>query len=196
VASLVSGVAALTVVLMFLVALAEHARSPGGLRRALLDQGVLPRALAWPVAGAVLAVEGALAGAGGLGVLAGPDGVVALRVSLGVSVVLFAVYAAYSQYLVMTRAGAPCGCSGGDTPVNRWVVGRAVLLACLAGTGLLLAKPATTLAASPQRLGVAAAAALTFAVLLWHLPVALEDPVQAVLAEGRRQLRAGWTGGR
>jgi hypothetical protein len=182
------------VVLVLLVALVEHARSPSVLRRTLLDQGVLPRVMAWPVTGAVLAVEGALAGAGGLGMVAGPGRVAALRLSLGASVVLFVVYAGYSHYLVTRRAGAPCGCARGDLPVNRWVVGRAVGLAGLAGVGLLLAGPASGLAASPGRWGVVGVAVLVFALLLWHLPVALEDPAEAVLAEGRRQVRAGWMG--
>lgn len=193
-ATFAGGVAALTVLSVLLIALVEHGVRPASLPRALAAQQVLPRALAVPVAVGVVAAEAALPLLGGLGMARGADGVALLRFSLGAAAVLFAIYALYTRHLVTARDAVPCGCGGEDTPVSRWVVGRALALAGTALVGLVLADRVVDLGGA-ERFAVALAAGLTFALLLWHLPAAMEDPVKTMLQHGRqrllRQIREG-----
>jgi hypothetical protein len=193
--TLVASVATLTVLAILLIALVEHAARPGSLPRALAGQRVVPAALCVPVAAAAVAAEGALAALGAAGLARGPDGTGLVRVALAASACLFGVYAAYSRYLVAARDGAPCGCAGSDAPVNRWVVGRAALLAATALAAVPLAARVTALTADPGRFATAVAAGATFAVLLWHLPTAMEDPARTVQLRGRRQLLQHLRGG-
>jgi hypothetical protein len=189
VATFIGGAATLTVLAVLAIALLEHGLRPGSLPHALAAQETLPRTLAVPVAAGVVAAEAALLVAGGLGVAQGAGGGMLIRTCLGAAAVLFGVYALYTYHLVTTRDGVPCGCGGADTPVSRWVVGRAAVLAAVAVVGLLLADQAAALGDSraADQVTVVLVASLTFAVLLWHLPAAMEDPARQVLQRGRQR---------
>lgn len=179
--SLLATVAAAAVAMTLLASAAGHTRRPGELTSALRSQGVLPARLAGPVATTVIAVEAALGLAVTFGlVLAG-----LLAPGLVAAAVLFAAYAAYTEYLRRARQDAPpCGCAGGDLAVSGWVVGRAAALAGVAGLGWLLA-PSADLAAGPiVDASTALFAAATFACLLWQLPAAMAQPAAATTARG------------
>jgi len=188
--SFVSSVCALAVPVVLLLALAEHLASPASLRQALISQAVLPPGLTWPAAYGVIGVEAALTLAVGAGLASASRGDAPLRLGLAASALLFATYAAYTFYLLLRRQGAPCGCSRHDMEVNGWVVLRA--LGCLAFAGLALrwSDHVLPVSGSGARSAIALSAAATFAIVLWHLPTALQDPVQQVIQQGRSRVRA------
>lgn len=193
--SFIASLAVLTVLGTLLLSVAEHLARPSSLPRALTAQRVLSRPLVRPVAASAVTLEGLLAVAGVLAVGVGRDALPLLRVVLAVGAVLFLLYAGYTRHLLRARPGAPCGCSAGDTEVSGWVVGRAVSLAALAALGLLLSDRLVAPEQSMARFGVALTASIAFALLLWHLPDAMHDPLQAALRQQRQQVLAG-AGGR
>jgi hypothetical protein len=169
---MLTGVCGGTVALVLLLAFAGHLRAPRTLPAALAAQRVVPRPLRWPVAVAVIALEGTLGAATGYAVPAGSSHTLAL--AAGGAAVLFAVYAGYGLYVLRTRPSVPCGCAtgpGGDTPMSGWVAGRAAALtlaSLVAATGAAPAHGAHT--------AIAVLASVVFAVLLSLLPQAMFDP--------------------
>jgi hypothetical protein len=169
---MLTGVCGGTVALVLLLAFAGHLRAPRTLPAALAAQGVVPGPLRWPVAVAVIALEGTLGAATGYAIPAGRPHTLAL--AAGGAAVLFAVYAGYGLYVLRTRPSVPCGCAtgpGGDTPMSGWVAGRAAALALaslVAATGAAPAHGAPT--------AIAVLASVVFAVLLSLLPQAMFDP--------------------
>lgn len=181
-------VALLTVLMTLLVSVVEHVARPKALPRALAAQRVLPRPLIGPVAGAAVLAEAALAGTGALGLATGPRGLALLRFSLAGAALLLCAYALHSWFLVAGRDGAPCGCAGSDMPVNGWVAVRAAVLAALALLGWALGGPILPAGGSGGRIAVAVAAAAAFAALLWHLPMAMQDPARGTVNRHRQEL--------
>ncbi|MGI5231055.1 MauE/DoxX family redox-associated membrane protein [Actinoallomurus sp. CA-142502] len=171
-AEMLTGVCAGTVALVLLLAFAGHLRAPRTLPAALAAHRVLPGPLRWPVAVAVIALEGALGAATGYAVAAGRTH--ALTLAAGGAAVLFAGYAGYGWYVLRTRPSVPCGCAtgpGGDTPMSGWVAGRAAALALAS----LVAVTGTT-PAHGTHTAIAVLASVVFAVLLSLLPQAMFDP--------------------
>jgi hypothetical protein len=169
---MLTGVCAGTVALVLLLAFAGHLRAPRTLPAALAAHHVVPGLLRWPVAVAVIALEGTLGAATAYAVPARSTHTLAL--AAGGAAVLFAVYAGYGLYVLRTRPLVPCGCAtgpGGDTPMSGWVAGRAAVLALaslVAATGAVPAHGADT--------ALAVLASVVFAVLLSLLPQAMFDP--------------------
>ena len=171
-AEMLTGVCGGTVALVLLLAFAGHLRAPRTLPAALAAQRVVPGALRWPVAVAVIAIEGTLGAATGYAVAAGRPH--ALTLAAGDAAVLFAVYAGYGLYVLRTRPTVPCGCAtgpGGDTPMSGWVAGRAAALALAS-----LAAATGTTPAHGTHTAIAVLASVVFAVLLSLLPQAMFDP--------------------
>jgi hypothetical protein len=169
---MLTGVCAGTVALVLLLAFAGHLRAPRTLPAALAAHRVVPGLLRWPVAVAVIALEGTLGAATGYAVPAGSPQTLAL--AGGGAAVLFAVYAGYGLYVLRNRPVVPCGCAtgpGGDTPMSGWVAGRAAVLALAA---LVAATGATP--AHGTHAAIAVLASVVFAVLLSLLPHAMFDP--------------------
>jgi hypothetical protein len=171
-AEMLTGVCGGTVALVLLLAFAGHLRAPRTLPAALAAHRVVPVPLRWPVAVAVIALEGTLGAATGYSLPAGHPHT--LTLAAGGAAILFAAYAAYGLYVLRTRPGVPCGCAtgpGGDTPMSGWVAGRAAALALaslVAATGAAPAHGAHT--------AIAVVASVVFAVLLSLLPQAMFDP--------------------
>jgi hypothetical protein len=169
---MLTGVCAGTVALVLLLAFAGHLRAPRTLPAALAAHRVVPGLLRWPVAVAVIALEGTLGAATGYAIPAGHPHT--LTLAAGGAAVLFAFYAGYGLYVLRTRPGVPCGCAtgpGADTPMSGWVAGRAAALA--------LAALVAALGTTPARGGhtaIAVLASVLFAVLLSLLPQAMFDP--------------------
>ncbi|SEG80445.1 hypothetical protein SAMN04489712_11382 [Thermomonospora echinospora] len=176
-----AGVAAATVAFVLLIAFAEHLLSPRSLPAALIAHGTVPRRLVRPLAGAVTAVEGALAAALVAAVVIDAPRAVLTGILAAAGVVL-ASYAAYTHRLLRTAGGraVPCGCSRADTPVSGWVVLRAGVPAALALLTALRADAVVTPAESAVRFAEASIPGLVFAVLLWVLPEAMIDPDRAL----------------
>ncbi|MFI0484713.1 MauE/DoxX family redox-associated membrane protein [Actinomadura sp. 9N215] len=166
--ALVAGVAAVAVPLVLVVSLFGHVRRPGLLASALRAHGTLPRALAGPVAAAVVVAEAVTGVGGAAALLLRLDG--PMRAAFGAAAVLLALYAAYGTYVSRTRQNAPCGCAGGGTPMTGWVAGRAAALSALALTGALHGPPAGSTAYESF---IVVTAGLGFAVILWTLPSAM-----------------------
>jgi hypothetical protein len=147
-------------------------------REVLMEHGVVPRRLIWPVAGAVAAAELAIGSAGVAA--AAVSGTLAQPLALAAGA-LFGAFTAYAALLLSRGAAAPCGCAAADYPVNVWVVVRAAILA-LASIAAALAPHFVAITAMPTwNAAVTVAAALTFSTLLWVFPDALADPSQMPL---------------
>jgi hypothetical protein len=171
VSGLLAGVGAIAVPLVLLGSLAGHCRRPGLLGGALRAQRTLPRLLIAPVAVLVPAAEAVLGLAAGAGLLLGRSGL--LRGALACAAVLLAAYAAYGLHVSRTRPAAPCGCAGSlDSPMTIWVAARAAALALLATAGALWTLPSSS---SGGETAMTVVAGLTFAVLLWTLPQAMNE---------------------
>lgn len=167
--TLVAGVAAYTVSMVLVVAVAERLLAPRALPAALTAHRVLPPRAAHPVAVAVTAAEAVLAVA------------VATRahpLALTGAALLFAGYGGYGSYVAGTGRGGPCGCGGVAVPMDGWVVGRAFTLAGLAALAAVTAGSVPPLTPFGPPLLVVLLAAATLGTLLWHLPGAMRDPAR------------------
>ncbi len=176
-----ASVSTLTVVLVLLVAMVGHAADPGAVRRALKAHRLLPLRAAGPVAATAIGAELVLGVGGAIAVVTG----IGIRPLLAGMVLLFLTYAGYSLVALNSGSGGPCGCaSSAKLPLGPWVVVRALLLAALALVGLLGGGVSLH---DGTEVAIAVAAAATFAVLLWQLPVAMHDPyVQRARERPRR----------
>jgi hypothetical protein len=157
-----TSVAAYTVVLVLVIAVAEHVRAPRALPEALRAHGVIRGRAAGFVATAVTAVEALLA----VALLVRPSAMLFAAAGL-----VFAGYAVYSWHVVSSGRGGPCGCGGVEVPMGTWVVVRAGVLAAL--SAVAAAGSPAALSTMDVQLVVALLAALVFGVLLWHLPAAM-----------------------
>lgn len=170
--------AAMTVAMVFLVAVAEHVRLPGMLPGVLRVHGRLPERSVRVVAVAVTAGEGVVGGLTAYGLVSGHHDV--LRVGLVAGALLSVGFGLYSQAVLarirISGRVVPCGCSRLDTPMTGWVVGRAYVLAALAGAGALGSASVIGAGGPPMRFGTAVAAATAFAAVLWVLPHAMRMP--------------------
>ncbi|MFB4314819.1 MauE/DoxX family redox-associated membrane protein [Actinomadura sp. 21ATH] len=167
---LLAGTGAVAVPLVLLASLAGHLRRPGLLRTALRAQRTLPPPLVVPAAVLAVAAEALLGLAALAGLLLGRDAV--LRPALGLAAALLALYAAYGLRVARTRPAAPCGCAGDlGTPMTGWVAARAAALAALAAAGAARPLP-------DEGTAVTVLAGLTFGVLLWTLPRAMNEPIE------------------
>jgi hypothetical protein len=173
VASLLAGVAACTVLLTMVLACAEHLAEPAALSRALTAHGVVRAPVA--VAGVVIAAEGLL-GVVGIAGLWQAGGRTLIGVLLG-CFALLTLYAGYGLQIRSLGRSGPCGCSRLELPMTGWVVARAAILAGLALLASVRAAAIVPLPRPGLELAVVLAAAITFTLLLWHLPAAMHEPV-------------------
>lgn len=172
----VAGTATCTVFVILAIAGGSHLARPGTLLEALRGQDVLPVWLRVPVARGVVAVEVLLGGAGLVAFALGHR--TALALALAGANLLFLAYAGYAGFVLSRRPGVPCGCSGGDVPMNGWIVARAGALAGLALVGLLGSNWTFLVRNDLAQLAIVGLAAATFGCLLWQLPAAMLDPEQ------------------
>lgn len=156
-----------------------HLRSPSQLLRALSEQKLIPSEFRRPVAVSTIGVELAI-GAGGLALLVAEKRS-AVAFSMAAAAALYAIYAMYTAVLVANGSSAPCGCAAEDYPITVWVPLRAFALAAAAALAALLAEQRMALlSAEPDEAVVAALASTTFAVVLWNLPRAMDQPLRPV----------------
>lgn len=181
--ALLASVAAHTVVLTLLVATVEHLSRPTALARALAAHRVVPAP--GPVAVAVVAAEGLLAGTGLVALHADAGRGARVAVLLG-SAVLLGLYAGYGRHLLSTGRGGPCGCSRLELPTTGPVVARSAVLAGLALVGLAGSGSIVGWSSGGTDLAVVLLAAATFTTLLWHLPAALHQLPGVTAAPTRR----------
>ncbi|MET7365666.1 MauE/DoxX family redox-associated membrane protein [Streptomyces sp. NPDC005566] len=177
------GLTASVVILTLLMGAGSHAAGPAALGDALWAHGVLgPRsrrsaAVVLPVA------EGVLGAGGAAALLTGHQW--ALQVVLASGAALFGIYAGYTRHVLALGRGGPCGCSGRDVPLSRWVTRRAAALAVLATTG------AVVVGLGPVRLSTTELITLMLAApactaLLWSLPAAMHEPTAAFVHPSTR----------
>jgi hypothetical protein len=175
---MLAGTVVSAVTLILAISLVQHLMRPSELLRALRAQAVIPSSVAPLAAAALVLSEGCWAFLLGAG-LVWPEAGWLMRPALVGCAVQLAGYAAYLLSLLRrypTRE-IPCGCSGGDVPVSRWVVYRAASVSLLAAVGATWAGEIVRPVAD-VRFWVPAAAGLTLALLLWHLPMAMADPLR------------------
>lgn len=168
-----ASVAVYVVLVVLVIAVAEHLVAPRALRTALVAHRVVPRGAAGSVAVAVTVIEAVLAVAILTGLLQNPG---PSPVVLSGAAVLFAAYGGYAWHVTARGRGGPCGCGGTDVPMDHWVTGRAVVLAALAAAGAATHSSVLPLAGFDDRVLIVVLAATTIAVLLWHLPAAMTRP--------------------
>lgn len=171
-AEMLAGVSAGTVALVLIAAFAGHLVRPGALPAALAAHRVAPAALVRPIALAVTVLEGMLGAGTGYALLAGRPQ--PLAVAAGGCALLFGGYALYGTHVLRTRPTVPCGCSADDTPMSRWVTGRATALALASAAAVAGAGPAT--ASHGAHAAVVGLSSVVFAIAAWLLPVAMLDP--------------------
>ncbi|MCT2582216.1 MauE/DoxX family redox-associated membrane protein [Actinophytocola gossypii] len=157
-------VAANVVLVVLVIAVAERLTAPRVLPAAMTAHRVVPGRAVRPVAVAVTAAEAGLA----VLLLLAPSPIV-----LAGAAVLFAAYGGYAWHVTASGRGGPCGCGGAEVPMNHWVVGRAVVLAALAAVASAAHAAVLPLTRFDSRLVLVLLAAVTIAVLLWHLPAAM-----------------------
>lgn len=164
------------VVLTLLMGAGSHAAHPSVLGEALRVHGVLGPRFRRVTAVVLPILEGASGALGAVALLTGHQRW--LQAVLAVGAVLFGLYAAYTHRALALGRGGPCGCSGQDVPLNRWVTRRAAALAglALAGAAFAGAGPVPLSAAELITLMLAAPAC---ALLLWSLPAAMHEPSAA-----------------
>lgn len=165
-------VAAITVSLALLAAVAEHLWRPGVLPDALRAHRAIPALLVRPVAAGIVFGEAWLGAATVAAALAGDAAV--LRLAGAGCTALFTVYLLYGWLVRRIRPGTPCGCSAASTPMSGWVLVRSGGLAGMGAVAAAGAEYAGSL--TGMRLVVTVLAGATFAVLLRELPIALFDP--------------------
>lgn len=174
--TLVATVSAYTAVGLLLTGGIAHSAHPRAFRSSVSRQALWPAWSTTLVVAVVITLELVL-GAGGMAILATrgsmnlPGPTALLITASGV----YLAFTAYSVVLLLRRPGAPCGCSHADSPINLWVPVRSatvavVSLAAAAAPDQIL--PAAT--ATPFLMAVLAVTG--FVIVLWSLPVALDDP--------------------
>lgn len=173
------GLTASVVILTLLLGAGSHAASPAALGDALWAHGVLGPRLRRSAAGVVPVAEGALGVIGATALLTGRQGV--LQAVLAAGAALFGLYAGYTRHVLALGHGGPCGCSGKDLPLSRWVTRRAVALAVLATAGAVVVG-AGPLPHSAVELVTLMLAASACTALLWSLPAAMHEATPAPAA--------------
>ncbi len=106
------------------------------------------------------------------GFMNGPQ---AVRIPLLSAVAVYGAYAIYAAALVRFRPGAPCGCSTLPLRVSGWVVIRAAALCVFSLVGALGSQQ-LVLSGTPIRSATVLVSAVAIAVLVWHLPAAMNQP--------------------
>ncbi|MGW1818917.1 MauE/DoxX family redox-associated membrane protein [Streptomyces sp. NPDC002125] len=167
------GLTASVVILTLLLGAGSHALAPAALGEALWAHGVLGPWLRRSAAVALPVAEGALGAIGAIALLTGHQRV--LQAVLVAGGALFGLYAAYTRHVLALGRGGPCGCSGRDLPLSRWVTRRATALAVLAITGALAVGAGPVRLSTPELVTLLLAAAACTA-LLWSLPAAMHEP--------------------
>lgn len=175
--------AAMVCLAILAVAGLDHLRHPDAFSAAIRAQRIWPERLVAPFAALVAAVEAGLGGAG-VAIMVLSDAATVHAGLLGAVGLLYGCYALYGLYLLRTRPGVPCACSGDAGAIDRWVVGRATTLAILAVVAALYAPIANELSAVEAI--VAASASVAYGLALWALPGALQDTAAVVAARSRR----------
>lgn len=169
------GLTASVVLLTLLMGAGSHAVSPAALGDALWAHGVLGPRLRRFAAVVPPVAEGVLGAAGTAALLMGHQR--GLQAVLVAAAALFALYAGYTRHVLALGRGGPCGCSGREVPLSRWVTRRAAALAVLAAIAAAVeAGPAELSTAELVTLLLAAPACAT---LLWSLPAAMHEPAAA-----------------
>ncbi|MFE7382793.1 MauE/DoxX family redox-associated membrane protein [Streptomyces zhihengii] len=170
------GLTASVVLLTLLMGAGSHAVSPAALGDALWAHGVLGPRLRRFAAVVPPVAEGVLGAAGAAALLMGHQR--GLQAVLVAAAALFGLYAGYTRHVLALGRGGPCGCSGREVPLSRWVTRRAAALAVLAaiGAAAVEAGPAELSSAELVTLLLAAPACAT---LLWSLPAAMHEPAAA-----------------
>lgn len=157
----------------------DHARSPRRLFLAISQQNLAPARFHAPLAAATIVAEFAISAAGLLSLVL--DSHRGLMLSLFAAAALYASYAIYTAVLVRGESSAPCGCGGEGYGITLWVPFRALILALAAGgaasfTDEIIQLSSTDIAEAV----IAALAAISFGVVLWGLPRAMDEPVQQI----------------
>lgn len=177
------GLTASIVILCLLMGAGFHAVRPAALGEALRAHGVLGLRFRRFAAAVLPFLEGALGLVGAAALLTGHQR--GLQAVLAVGTALFGLYAGYTRRVLALGRGGPCGCSGQDVPLSRWVTRRAAALAGLAVTGAAIAGAGTVpLSAAELITLILAAPACT--VLLWSLPAAMYEPTAASVHQPTR----------
>jgi len=160
--------------LMLAIAGAGHVRHIRAFEQTLRRQDVFPMSVLRVLARGLVAVELGLAAAALLAfsVLSSPVGA---RVVLAAMALLYGLYAAYAWLLVARGSDVPCGCSGGDHPVDRTVVMRAAALS-LAALGAAIGADSILAVSADAEFIIAVAASVALTAILWALPAAVHDP--------------------
>lgn len=174
------GLTASIVVLTLLMGAGSHAARPAALGEALRKHGVLGPRFRRFAAVAVPFLELALGLIGAFALLTGHQR--GLQAVLAATAVLFGFYAGYARHALALGRGGPCGCSGQDVPLSRWVTRRAAALAVLASAAVAIAEAAPA-PLSAAELTTVALAAPACALLLWSLPAAMHEPNGAAVHE-------------
>lgn len=170
------GLTASIVVLSLLMGAGSHAVRPSALGEALRAHGVLGAPVRRFAAVAVPLLESALGLVGAFALLTGHQR--GLQAVLAASAALFGLYAGYTRRALILGRGGPCGCSGQDVPLSRWVTRRAAALAVLASAAAVIAE-AAPVPLSAAELTTLTLASLACSVLLWSLPAAMREPPAA-----------------
>ncbi|WP_326734718.1 MauE/DoxX family redox-associated membrane protein [Streptomyces sp. NBC_01022] len=170
------GLTASLVILTLLMGAGSHAASPAALGDALWAHGVLGPRFRRSAAVVLPVAEGVLGAAGAAALVTGHQR--GLQAVLVAGAAVFALYAGYTRHVLALGRGGPCGCSGQDVPLSRWVTRRAAALAVFAVSG------AAVVGAGPVRLSTAELITLMLAApactaLLWSLPAAMHEPTPA-----------------
>lgn len=153
-----------------------HVRHLAEFRRAVEAHGIVPHALAGPVALTVVLAELGIPLAGMLSLW--PER--ALPGPVATAMAAAALYAGFTVYATALFGKAPttdCGCGGRDEPISAWVPLRAGALAAasvyaavaLGGSAALRGVPGPDLA-------LAGLSGLGFAALAWVFPGAMRIP--------------------
>ncbi|MET9594593.1 MauE/DoxX family redox-associated membrane protein [Streptomyces sp. NPDC006516] len=174
------GLTASVVILTLLLGAGSHAASPAALGDALWAHGVLGPRLRRSAAVVVPVAEGALGVIGATALLTGHQGV--LQAVLAAGAALFGLYAGYTRHVLALGHGGPCGCSGQDLPLSRWVTWRAVALAVLATAGAAVVGAGPVQPHSTVELVTLMLAASACTALLWSLPAAMHEATPAPAA--------------
>ncbi|MFJ8886782.1 MauE/DoxX family redox-associated membrane protein [Streptomyces sp. NPDC102402] len=170
------GLSASVVILTLFLGAGSHAAAPAALGDALWAHGVLGPRLRRFAAVALPVAEGVLGAVGAIALLTGHQW--GLRAVLALGAVLFGLYAGYTRHVLTLGRGGPCGCSGRDVPLSRWVTRRAVALAVLATAGAAVAGTGPVGLPTVELITLTLAA-LACTALLWAIPAAMHEPAAA-----------------
>lgn len=160
-----------------------HLRHLRAFSAAIGGQGIWPEWSVLPLAAAVATVEAGV-GAGGVVALIAADTPTVHTVLLATVTFVYCCYALYGVYLLRTRPGVPCACSGDMDRVDGAVVGRAATLGALALIAALHAPVAQGLV--EREAVIVGLASVVYGLAVWALPTALHDPATIVAARASR----------